>query len=151
MSIKETLEDHIIGLQHIGHIVEDIEEAIDAFVKLYGIDANDIRRVPEPPAGDAPALFAFVSVAGTEFELVQPASESSKDELLSSPSGGAGINHVAWRVRDIAASLRLLKEKGIRPGHVTPDGSVSFANKKFVYLNPAECGGLLVELIEVAD
>ena len=151
MSIKETLEDYIIGLQHIGHVIEDIEEAIDAFVELYGIDATDIRRVPEPPVGESPTLFAFVSVADVEFELIQPVSESSKDELLSSSSGGAGINHVAWRVRDIAASLRLLEEKGVRPGHVTPDGIVSFANKKFVYLDPADCGGLLVELIEIAD
>jgi len=151
MSIKKTLEDYIIGLQHIGHIVEDLDEAVNHFVMIYGIDANDIRRVPELPSDDTQALFAFVSVAGAEFELIQPLSESSKNELSAVPSGGAGINHVAWRVSDIVACVQLLEDRGIRPGHVTPAGIVSFGSKKMVYLNPLDCGGLLVELIEIVD
>ena len=151
MSLEESLKDYIIGLQHVGHIVEDIEAAIDGFVRLYGVDAANIRRVPEAFGNGAPTLFAFVRVAGTEFELIQPVSDSSRAELLSVPSGGAGINHVAWRVSDIDACVQLLRNKGIRPGHVTPDGPVGFGNKKLVYLSADDCGGLLVELIEIED
>jgi methylmalonyl-CoA/ethylmalonyl-CoA epimerase len=151
MSIKESLKDYIIGLQHIGHIVEDMDDAIDGFVRLYGIDTSDVRRVPEEASDDVPTLFAFLRIAETEFELIQPVSESSRHELLSVPSGSGGINHVAWRVSDVDACIQILGDKGIRPGHVTPDGVVSFANKKLVYLNAEDCGGLLVELIEIAD
>jgi methylmalonyl-CoA/ethylmalonyl-CoA epimerase len=151
LSMKESLKDYIIGLQHVGHIVEDIEAAIDGFVRLYGVDAADIRRVPEAASSNAPTLFAFIRVANTEFELIQPVSESSRAELLAVASGGAGINHVAWRVSDIDACVRLLQDKGIRPGHVTPDGPVGFGNKKLVYLSAEDLGGLLVELIELVE
>lgn len=151
MSIQKTLEDYIIGLQHVGHIVEDIDKAIDGFVKLYGVDAEGIRRVPELRDDEVPTLFAFVSIAGTEFELIQPVSESSREELFATRSGGAGINHVAWRVSDIDACLEQLATRNVRPGHVTPNGVVRFANKKLVYLDPADCGGMMVELIEIQD
>lgn len=150
MSVQETLQDYIIGLQHIGHIVDDLEKAIAGFVALYGLGPDDIRRVPETSDG-APTLFAFITVADSEFELIQPVSEDSHDELRSVPSGGAGINHVAWRVSDVDACLQVAAANGVRPGHVTPNGVVSFGSKKFVYLNPGDCNGMLVELIEVLD
>ncbi|MFT6287754.1 MAG: catechol 2,3-dioxygenase-like lactoylglutathione lyase family enzyme [Alcanivorax sp.] len=64
------------------------------------------------------------------------------------PSGGAGINHVAWRVSDIEAALVSLLARGIRPGHVTPDGVVTIGKKKMVYLDPDTTDGLIIELIE---
>ncbi len=64
------------------------------------------------------------------------------------PSGGAGINHVAWRVDDIDAAVALLAERGVRPGHVTPGGVMTIGPKKMVYLDPATTGGLVIELIE---
>jgi len=105
----------------------------------------------EPEAGDAPTLFAFVTVGDTEFELIQPVAEDFRIQLFGSPSGGAGINHVAWRVSDIDACMQLLAARGIGPGHVTPDGVVSFADRRLVYLDPGDTGGLLIELIEISD
>ena len=64
------------------------------------------------------------------------------------PSGGAGINHVAWQVDDIEAAVAHLEAAGIYPGHVTPDGIVAIGDKKMVYLDPATTGGLVLELIE---
>ena len=64
------------------------------------------------------------------------------------PSGSAGINHMAWRVDDINAAVRLLASCNIHPGHVTPEGVVAIGAKKMVYLDPATTGGLVIELIE---
>lgn len=151
MPIKDTLNDYIVGLKHVGHVVDDLDAAVAAFCDVYGVDASNVRRVPENPGEDAPALFAFVTVANVEFELIQPVSEQFCDQLLANPSGGAGINHVAWRVRDIEACLDLLGEQGIRPGHVTPDGIVTFDKLRLVYLDPRDTQGMLIELIEIAD
>jgi hypothetical protein len=41
MSIEQTLEDQIVGLRHVGHVVEDIEKALQHFRKLYGVDTPD--------------------------------------------------------------------------------------------------------------
>ena len=148
MTIVNTLKDYIVGLQHIGHIVDDLEASIDAFRKLYGLDESAVQRVPEEPDGTEPTLFAFVTVGDTEFEIIQPQSHESRAELMLSPSGGGGINHIAWRVNDIDAAVRTLGEQQVRPGHVTPDGVVDTGRSRIVYLDPADTDGLLIELVE---
>lgn len=142
------LAQHILGLAHIGFIVEDLQLAIDEFVRVYGIDDAAINVQP-PFEDEATTRFAFIDVAGVEFELIEPISDHFKAVLLAIPSGGAGINHVAYRVDNLEKVGALLTTRGIRPGHVTPDGIVDFGPKKMLYLNPEDTGGLVIELIEV--
>ena len=151
MTIVNTLKDYIVGLQHIGHIVDDLDASIGAFQALYGLDDSAVRRVPETPDGSEATLFAFVTVGDTEFELIQPQSHESRTELMLSPCGSGGINHVAWRVNDIESAVGLLHEKRVRPGHVTPDGVVDTGRSKIVYLDPDDTNGLLIELVELYD
>ena len=149
-TVSTTLENHLLGLQHVGFVVPDLEAALADLGRLYGIDAAHIRRVPEGDV-EAPARFAFVTLAGAEFELIEPRSDAQKALLLAAPSGGAGINHVAWRVRDLDGALARLAERGIVPGYVTPDGPVVLPGKRMVYLDPDSTGGHFVELIEHAE
>ena len=151
MTIVKALKDYIIGLQHVGHIVRDLDAAVASFCRLYGLDENAVRRVPDAPNEDVPTLFAFVDIAGTEFELIQPQSAAAKKELLASASGGGGINHVAWRVSDIDACAELLAGQQIWPGHVTPDGVVDTGRSKILYLDPGDTDGILIELVELAS
>jgi len=102
----------------------------------------------EPPGEEVLTRFAFYTVGDLEFELIEPCSEHFRQLLLNMPSGGAGINHVAWRVDDIDAAVALLARYDIYPGHVTPDGVVAIGPKKMVYLDPATTAGLVIELIE---
>lgn len=150
MTIVNSLKDYIIALQHIGHIVSDLDVAIASFQRVYGLDDGAIRRVPEQPDTNAPTLFAFVAIGDVEFEIVQPQSEAARAQLLESPVGGGGINHVAWRVSDIRACVELLGRQGVRPGHVTPDGIVDTGRSKIVYLESSDTSGLLIELVELA-
>ena len=129
----------------------DVEQAVATFSHLYGLRPGDVRYVPEPPDPAAPTRFAFVTVGDVEFELIEPQSDDARRLLSPRACGGGGINHVAWRVTDLAACLSLLAARGIGPGHVTPDGPVEFGNRRMVYLDPEDCGGLLLELIEVLD
>jgi len=151
MSIEEALSDYILGLQHIGYIVEDLDVAVAKWERLYGADAKCVRRVPENPDEVVPTRFAFIRIAETEFELIEPVSQEFREIFAASPSGGAGINHIAWRVSDIAACLAVLAQNGVRPGHVTPGGVVTFGDRKLVYLHPDDCGGHLIELIQIGD
>lgn len=151
MTIVKALTDQIIRLQHVGHVVRDLDATVAAFCRIYGLNPGDIRYVPDMVDEDTPTRFAFVSVGETEFEIIEPLSEEFRKTLFKSESGGAGINHVAWRVRDLDACMSLLAANGIGPGCVTPDGPVSFSNRRMVYLNPSDCDGMLVELIEISD
>ena len=106
------------------------------------------RSVLPEPGEETPTRFAFFTVGDLEFELIEPRSPEFRQKLLSMPSGGAGINHVAWRVKDIESAVARLAEEGIEPGHVTPQGIVEIGDKKMVYLDPETTGGLVIELIE---
>lgn len=146
--LAKTLQDCLLGLQHVGYVVDHLEQALADWQRLYGLSSDQITR-PEGVPDDAPVRFAFITMAGQEFELMQPVAEPFIGLLHGMKSGQGGINHLAWRVRDMAEAQQLLQEQGIHPGYVTADGPVCFGNKKTLYLDPATTGGLLVELIEV--
>jgi catechol 2,3-dioxygenase-like lactoylglutathione lyase family enzyme len=147
-TVKRVLKDYIIGLAHVGYIVEDMDKALANFKRVYGVTDSDIR-IPADPPGELQTKFAFVVVHDTEFELIEPVSGYFKKLLFEMPSGLAGINHVAYQVSDIEAAAATLAQLGIRAGHVTPNGVVDFGPKKLIYLDPADTGGLVIELIEL--
>ena len=144
------LKDYILGPAHVGFVVEDLEAALADARRFYGVSKSDISRLPAP-GEEAETRFAFFEVGGLQFEYIQPCSDAFRAQLLSPPSGGGGINHLAWRVRDIHGAVEALSREGIVPGYVTPDGVVSLGRKLMVYLDPESTGGLLVELIEQLD
>ena len=146
--VKAVLKDFIIGLAHVGHIVEDMDAALANFKRVYGVSDDDIRIPPDPP-GELQTKFAFVTVQGVEFELIEPVSTFFKKLLWEMPSGLAGINHVAYLVDDIDVAAEMLARQNIQAGHVTPQGVVDFGPKKIMYLDPQDTGGLVIELIEL--
>jgi methylmalonyl-CoA/ethylmalonyl-CoA epimerase len=141
------LRDYILGPAHLGFVVPDLEAAVAEACRVYGIPEADVELQPAPGT-EAATRFAFFEVGGLQFELIEPVSAAFIHKLLEMPSGGAGINHVAWSVRDIEGALAVLAEAGIRPGHVTPGGIVEFGRRKMVYLDPLTTGGQVIELIE---
>ncbi len=145
--VRAVLADYIEGVAHVGFIVANMAEAVAQVRRVYGLAEEDFRYVPEP-GEEAATRFAFYSVGGLEFELIEPVSQEFRNILLATPSGGAGINHLAWRVTDIEAALACLLQHGVKPGHVTPGGVVTIGPKKMVYLDPDTTGGLVIELLE---
>ena len=144
------LQDRIMGVAHVGFIVPSLEGALADFDRVYGLSPQTVEI--QPPAGeDALTRFAFFTIGGLQFELIEPVSAQFKEQLLGMPSGGAGINHLAWRVDHIDAAVALLAARDIHPGHVTPAGVVTIGARKMVYLDPETTGGLVIELIEYPD
>jgi methylmalonyl-CoA/ethylmalonyl-CoA epimerase len=145
--IPQVLQDYILGPAHVGFVVDDLATAMTQAKSLYGLADTDISYQPDP-GQDAPTRFAFFAVGGLQFEYIQPCDEYFRQLLLAAPSGGGGINHVAWRVSDIQTAVALLASRGIVPGYVTPGGIIRIGEKQMVYLDPDTTGGQLVELIE---
>lgn len=144
------LKDFIVGLRHVGHIVDDLQASIADFRRIYGLTDDDITVLP-PFDQEAPARFGLLNVGGVEFELIEPISDDMKATLNAVASGAGGINHVAYVVSDIDAAMAVLAKQGIRPGHVTPGGVVDTGRTRIAYLNPADTSDLLIELVEVYD
>ncbi|WP_372748105.1 VOC family protein [Litorivivens sp.] len=145
---RAALKDFITGLRHVGHIVDDLQGSIAEFRRIYGLEDSDITVLP-PFGEEAPARFGLLQVGSVEFELIEPISDEMRATLHSVKSGAGGINHVAYVVSDIDAAMQVLADQGIRPGHVTPNGVVDTGRTRIAYLNPADTGDLLIELVEV--
>jgi catechol 2,3-dioxygenase-like lactoylglutathione lyase family enzyme len=138
------MDEMITKIRHIGIIVNDIREAIEPFKKLLDLKDEDIYVMP-PFGTEAESRFAFIPVGDIELELIQPISERFKNFIGNQP---AGLNHIAYVVKDIEEAVRHLQEKGIRLGHVTKDGILDMGRSKVAYFDPETTVGMLIELVE---
>jgi methylmalonyl-CoA/ethylmalonyl-CoA epimerase len=134
----------IKGLRHVGYFVNDMDKTLDMFSRLFDIDAADTRTMTAEETAGAGA-FGFVTVGGTELELIQLESAEVKDMCGNPPPG---ISHIALEVEDIEAVVAALQERGFRLGYVTKNGIFDNGKTKIAYLEPDDTDGHLIELVE---
>ena len=130
----------ILGLDHIGIAVEDLEEAVHLYSNRLGTEPTHRERIDDQ--GVEEVLFA----AGSSFiQLLGPSGpETPVGRFLT--RHGPGLHHVAYRVRDVAAELARYKEQGVRLIDQEPRRGSRGTTIAFVH--PASMGGVLVELVQ---
>ena len=143
-ALAGSVSQHLRGLRHVGIVTENSEALVTRLQQIFGIADGDILRLPEP---DQPAdtRFAFFSIGGTPYEVIEPVSEHFRKILLAS---NQGANHVCYNVDDLPAAVAAMQAAGVRLGHVTPDGIVELPSFRMAYFNPEDTGGLLIEFVE---
>ena len=132
------------SFRHVGYIVRDLKQSVADSQRLLDLQDEDIRIVP-PIDLPADSRFAFFHADGLTFELIEPISEHFKNILFNS---GVGINHICFTGDNIEEAYAEMTRKGVRPGHVTPNGIITMPHQKMVYFNPEDTGGFLIEYIE---
>jgi methylmalonyl-CoA/ethylmalonyl-CoA epimerase len=132
------------SFRHIGYIVRDLKQSVADFQRLFDLQDEGIRIIP-PFELPADTRFAFFHADGLNVELIEPISEHFKNILFNS---GVGINHICFTVDDIEDAVIEMAAKGIRPGHVTPNGIIAMPHQKMMYFDPKDTGGVLIEYIE---
>ena len=132
------------NFRHIGYIVENLAESVAKYQLLFDLVEDEIRIVP-PYKVASDSRFAFFQVDGLDFELIEPISDYFKEILFNS---GKGINHICFTVDDIETAVSNMAAKGVRPGHVTPNGIITMPHQKMIYFNPEDTGGILLEYIQ---
>ncbi len=143
-ALPESVSQHLRGVRHVGVVTENSEALLARMQGIFGLKDEDILRVPEP---DQPAetRFAFFSIGGLPYEVIEPVSEHFRKILLSS---NQGMNHVCYNVDNLPAAVAAMQAHGVRLGHVTPDGMVELPSFRMAYFNPLDTGGLLLEFVE---
>jgi len=131
----------VIGIDHIGIAVDNLDEAISLYRDFLGLKLEGVHVVEEQKV-----KVAFFSSGGqTRIELLEPTdSESPVAKFIE--RHGEGVHHIALKVRDIEAVLEELKGKGLRLVDEKPRIGVDRA--KIAFIHPKSARNVLFELCE---
>ncbi len=130
----------ILKIDHLGIAINSIEGGKAFWTDVLGLTCEGTETV-EPQQ----VTTAFFPVGESEVELLE---STSPDGPVAKyiEKRGQGIQHVAFRVKDIEAALSELKAKGVRLIDETPRKGAGGA--RIAFLHPKATGGVLVELCE---
>lgn len=134
---------NLTDLDHIGIAVDDLDAAVERYVRLLGVAPVHRERVEDQGVDEV--LFA----AGSSFIQLLGAlgPDTAVGRFLA--TRGPGVHHVAYRVDDIDAALVHLRAEGARLVDETPrPGS---RGTRIAFVHPAAFGGVLVELVQEVD
>lgn len=127
-------------IDHLGVAVKSIEQALEFYQDVLGIEPTGIEEVPSQKV-----KVAFLPVGESNIELLEPTSEDSPI-AKHIEKRGEGIAHLAFKVDDIEAALKTLKDKGVRLINETPQ--IGAGGAKIAFIHPRSTNGILIELCE---
>ena len=130
-------------LNHVGVAVPDIEAAKATYRDLYGVPESAMTETRELAAQGV--KFAFVNVANSQIELIEPLGETSpiKNFLEKNPKGGQ--HHVCFEVADIYAARDDMVAKGAT---VLNEPRIGAHGTPIIFIHPKNSNGVLIELME---
>ena len=128
-----------MGVHHVGVAVEDLDEAISSYERLFGGELAG-RQTQDEQGVEAASLL----VGNGHVELLSPlAPDTPLGRFLA--KRGPGMHHVAYEVDDISAELARLKGEGARLIDATPRRGLFGTQVAFVH--PDSVHGVLSELV----
>jgi methylmalonyl-CoA/ethylmalonyl-CoA epimerase len=128
-------------VNHVAIVVEDMEESLTFWRDALGIELHELRDVPAEKS-----QVAFLPVAGSEIELVQPTTDDSGIAKYLAKRG-PGMHHLCFEVDDIDGMLAQLKAKGVRLINDVPKTATD--GKRYAFIHPESSNGVLVELYQI--
>lgn len=136
----------LLGVDHVGVAVTDLDQAIAFHTDVLGLvlrhrEVNDDQQVAEAMLGAATD-----DGSATQVQLLAPTGPTSPLARFLQRSG-PGLQQLAYRVLDVELAAAHLRARGIRvlydrPRRGTAGSLVNFAH-------PKDCGGVLVELVQL--
>jgi len=130
-------------LNHVGVAVPSIEDAKATYRDLYGVPASEMTETRELPAQGV--KFAFVNVANSQIELIEPLGEKSPilKFLEKNPSGNQ--HHICFEVADIYAARDEMVRRGAT---VLNEPRIGAHGTPIIFIHPKNSNGVLIELME---
>jgi methylmalonyl-CoA epimerase len=127
------------GIHHLGVAVDDLDEALDTYRRLFDAELEHRASVPEQGVEAAAVL-----VGDSRFELLAPTGEDTPVGRFLAKRG-PGMHHVAYEVADVRAALSSLASEGVELIDVAPREGLFGLEVAFIH--PDSVHGVLAEVV----
>ena len=132
------MKTNILGIDHIGIAVSNVEEALRFYTETLGLTAGPIEDNPEHGL-----RIARVRVGEIDLELIE-AQDWERTTQRHLPYKGPGVYHFGLRVADVDATVAELESAKVPLiDHVPREGE----NMRISFLHPEAASGALIELV----
>ena len=127
------------GIHHLGVAVEDLDEALSTYERLFGAELEHRATVP-----DQGVEAAAVLVGEGRVELLEPLeADTPVGRFLA--KRGPGMHHVAFAVEDVQAAVTRLADAGAELIDERPRPGLFGLQVAFVH--PDSVHGVLAEVV----
>ncbi len=127
------------GIHHLGVAVEDLDEALATYERLFGATLEHRSTVPEQGI-DAMSVL----VGGDRIELLAATGDDTPVGRFLA-SRGPGMHHVAYEVDDVGAALAELSAAGAELIDEVP--RVGLFGLEVAFVHPDAVHGVLTEVV----
>ena len=125
-------------IHHVGVAVNDLEEAIELYARVFGAELAHRASNEELNA-------AFLRAGGAEVELLEPRHEDSPvGKFLA--RRGPGLHHIAVAVPDVEKAIADARAEGLELIDEQP--RVGLHGTRIAFVHPKSVGGVLTEFVE---
>jgi methylmalonyl-CoA/ethylmalonyl-CoA epimerase len=129
------------GIHHLGVAVQDLDEALETYVRLFGARLEH-RGLIEDQGVEA----AAVLVGSGRVELLAPLDEETAvGKFLA--NRGPGMHHVAYEVADVRSELGRLAAAGA--ALIDEEPRVGLFGLQVAFVHPDAVHGVLTEVVSV--
>jgi methylmalonyl-CoA/ethylmalonyl-CoA epimerase len=137
----------LLGLDHVGVAVADLETAISFYRDVLGLRVVHREDNMEQQVAEVMLAGSEGGPVSSQLQLLMPLTENSvlKRFLVRR---GSGLHHVAYAVSDVRSASRILRQCGVRVLYDAPRAGTRGSQINFVH--PKDTGGVLLELVEHA-
>jgi methylmalonyl-CoA epimerase len=127
------------GIHHLGVAVEDLDEALSTYERLFGAELEHRATVP-----DQGVEAAAVLVGAGRVELLEPLeADTPVGRFLA--KRGPGMHHVAYEVEDVGEAVTRLADAGAEMIDAQPREGLFGLQVAFVH--PDSVHGVLAEVV----
>lgn len=130
------------GIHHLGVAVEDLDEALATYERLFGAELEHREVAPEQGVEAA-----AVRVGEGRVELLASLGDDTPVGKFLAKQG-PGVHHVAYEVADLRASLQALAEQGAEL--IDPEPRPGLFGLEVAFVHPDSVHGVLSELVSRA-
>jgi methylmalonyl-CoA/ethylmalonyl-CoA epimerase len=133
------------AIDHVGIAVPDFDEAVRYYADVFGMTVAHEEINEEQGVREA---MLSVGDSGSSIQLLAPLSDASPIAKFLDQRG-PGIQQLAYRVSDLDAVSKILRDRGARLLYDEPKRGTAGSRVNFIH--PKSAGGVLVELVEPAS